>query len=368
MANETELLERLAANPDDTESLLVYADLLQQAGDPRGELCVVQHELEAAPDDAGLRAREEALFEAHKKSWLGDFDGDDGVELTWRRGFIDAVRIAHDYYRDDEDRSIKETLGPLLDLPVAKLVRTIVVGLWVNDEGQCEYGETAEVLAARRLPSVRKLHLADFKYFGEETEISWTYLGNLSEIWANLPNLEELTLQGGDMTLGQIDLPRVKRVEVITGGLPGDALRSLASARWPEIEELTIYFGSRNYGASGTVEDIAPILAGTGLPKLRSLGLMNAEITDALCALLPKAPIVKQLRALNLSKGLMTIEGARALATGGAALSHLELLDVTENYLSEEAQALVAGLAKEVRAGEQRGDENEEYRYTQVGE
>jgi len=368
MANETELLERLAANPDDTEALLVYADLLQHAGDPRGELCAVQHKLEAAPDDASLRAREAALLEAHGKSWLGDFLGDAGVEVTWRRGFVDAVRISHDYFRDDEDRSIAETLGPLLDLPVARLVRSITLGLWVNDEGQCEYGEAAEVLAARSLPSLRRLHLADFKYFGEETEISWTYLGDLSEVWKNVPNLERLTLQGGAMTLGTIDLPRVRSVEVVTGGLDAASITSLATARWPELEELTIYFGSDNYGASGGVEELRPLLAGTGVPKLRSLGLVNAEFTDALCAALPAAAVVKQLRRLDLSKGMMTIEGARALAAGRAAFAHLEELDLGENYLSDEAQALVAGIAKQVSCEGQRGDENEEYRYPQVGE
>jgi uncharacterized protein (TIGR02996 family) len=60
------LEEAIRARLDDPEPFLVYADWLAQAGDPRGELIVVQHALgdEALPPSeiARLRARERELM------------------------------------------------------------------------------------------------------------------------------------------------------------------------------------------------------------------------------------------------------------------------------------------------------------------
>lgn len=51
--NDAELFAQIAAAPDSVAAYLVLADVLQQRGDPRGELIVTQHALDtAAPRDA----------------------------------------------------------------------------------------------------------------------------------------------------------------------------------------------------------------------------------------------------------------------------------------------------------------------------
>lgn len=61
---ETELLDALRARPDDRGLRLVYADLLVERGDPRGELLILEEQVERAPDDTapGWRAGAERLL------------------------------------------------------------------------------------------------------------------------------------------------------------------------------------------------------------------------------------------------------------------------------------------------------------------
>ncbi len=60
------LLAEIRSNPDDPELLAIYADLLQQAGDPRGTLIALQ----LADDDESRRAAR-ALLKVHQRDWLG---------------------------------------------------------------------------------------------------------------------------------------------------------------------------------------------------------------------------------------------------------------------------------------------------------
>src|SRR5262249_35366774 len=94
-------LQAICAEPDEDAHRLVYADWLDDNGDPaRAELIRVQCALaKLGPDDPrrpGLLERERAVFEAHNLPWL--------VELpewarpqrpdvcTFRRGFLASVR------------------------------------------------------------------------------------------------------------------------------------------------------------------------------------------------------------------------------------------------------------------------------------
>lgn len=62
---EDELLAALRARPDDRGLRLVYADLLVERGDPRGELLILEEQIERAVDDAapGFCAGAERLLD-----------------------------------------------------------------------------------------------------------------------------------------------------------------------------------------------------------------------------------------------------------------------------------------------------------------
>jgi uncharacterized protein (TIGR02996 family) len=62
MTLESELLDAICAEPDRDEPRIVYADWLEQQGDPRGELIHAQ----CTP---GLEARADELLALHRGLW-----------------------------------------------------------------------------------------------------------------------------------------------------------------------------------------------------------------------------------------------------------------------------------------------------------
>jgi uncharacterized protein (TIGR02996 family) len=81
-AKAAELLARILAHPDDDEARLVYADALQDAGDPRGEMILLQ-----------LRGADaQKLIRAHQDEWLGDL-ARIGTNAIFRRGFLSSIDL-----------------------------------------------------------------------------------------------------------------------------------------------------------------------------------------------------------------------------------------------------------------------------------
>jgi len=381
-ARDPELEAALIEDPDDVDAALVYGDWLQAQGDPRGELIVAQHALSRSPRrgslaDAVLRLRApydaqlRALAQRHD---LCAPDKERGrIQVTWGLGFIRGARLAHDHFATGQtgDASLSETLIDFLQLPSARLLQELTVGLWRNDDGQCEYRGVAEALAKLRPPALRRLHLADFK-LRRETEISWTDLGDLEPIWGALPRLREVVLQGGEVRLGAIRAPSLRSFELRTGGLSAASMRSIAALEAPALERLVIWFGDPRYGGDAGLEDLRPLLDRRDLPALRHLGLCNALFQDAICELLGSSSLLEQVEVLDLSMGLMSDEGAAALARARPRLKSLRELIVDDNYLTGAARKTLKGLCPKLTFGEQKEpyvwDDGSQHRYVSVSE
>ncbi|MEO8705817.1 MAG: hypothetical protein ABI867_37650 [Kofleriaceae bacterium] len=105
---------------DDVDALLVYADLLQQQGDPHGELIVLQHRGLAIEAGALLDAHAPALLGTAHRLWsLGM------IELTWERGFIAGVRL-----RPMDPRAAFDAVAVarmVLAQPLARFVTTLTI-------------------------------------------------------------------------------------------------------------------------------------------------------------------------------------------------------------------------------------------------
>jgi uncharacterized protein (TIGR02996 family) len=96
MTHDDAFLRAIIENPDDDSLRLVYADYLDERGDPRGEFIRVQIALAGLPDNdprrGELEARERQLLEEHKDEWVGRIR--DWVDGGWcfRRGML-AISI-----------------------------------------------------------------------------------------------------------------------------------------------------------------------------------------------------------------------------------------------------------------------------------
>ncbi|MCA9175777.1 MAG: TIGR02996 domain-containing protein, partial [Planctomycetales bacterium] len=84
-------LQQVVENPDDDAARLVYADYLEEQGDPRSEFIRVQCELaRTSPLDPGyedLSLRSEDLLDEHRDTWVGGL-APDVKKAVFERGFI----------------------------------------------------------------------------------------------------------------------------------------------------------------------------------------------------------------------------------------------------------------------------------------
>jgi uncharacterized protein (TIGR02996 family) len=361
------------AADDDATPAQVYADWLQSEGDPRGELAAIQLRRAHDRKNKELKSLEKELLKQHADRLLGKLQpAHELMKLKWHAGFIRDARIANttDNDEDDEDKKkgkiqIPDVISWLLDEPSARFLRKLTVGIVTFFENN--YEEVAARIGQRFLPSLRELFIGDFD--SEDTELSWSELGNVEPIYAALPNLKKLTLRSGNMTLGSIVLPKLEAFIVETGGLDEDAAEAIAAAKWPSLRSLSIQIGAEEYGGDADLEQLRPIFDGVGLPRLEHLGLMNAEITESLIEPLATSKILPQLRSISLGMGTLGDEGVQILYRYQKAFAHLEKIDLDDNFISHEGERLLAQTKLNVHIGEQRDDEGDpSNRYASVAE
>src|SRR5262245_22646569 len=89
-------LRAIRAAPDDDLPRLIYADYLDEHGDPRGEFIRIQIERPRLPRDdvrrLELKAREDELLRRHREEWEGPLAAVVS-HAVFRRGFIDDVLV-----------------------------------------------------------------------------------------------------------------------------------------------------------------------------------------------------------------------------------------------------------------------------------
>jgi len=368
-----ELEKAINADPYDATGYAVYADWLQDQGDPRGELISLQLTAETKRD-AKLAKAAAAKLEGNAGYFLGPladhtktYDGTGDDAFTWRFGFIHAAKLSHNQYSDDGfEGSMAEVLETLLRHPSGRFLTELVFG-FNNDPNEDPLDDLIGILARKAPATIRKLHFGDFEY-PDETEMSWYHVGNLGKLWKAVPHLQALIVQGGEFELGTIELPELVRAEFRTGGLSAASAKAIAKAMWPRIEHLEVWYGEDEYGGTAKVADAAALLDRTDLPRLTSLGIKNTSFTDELCGVLARGRLLPQLTRLDLSMGIMTDAGAQLLAAHKDAFTHLAVLDVSDNYLTKAGIAALKGLAKSVVTTRQREDDDPEYRHPSVGE
>jgi uncharacterized protein (TIGR02996 family) len=345
----------IAERPDERGGYEVYADWLDERGDPRGEWIHVQLATEDRPGDAELRQREQDLLATHEAEWLGRLSSSGywptvPIQVAWRRGFVHRAEVRTQYETEEAALIYRE----LAALPAAALLRELRASV------ACSYGgggdddsSLIEALRDRPLPTLRVLELDPFEF-----QLSWTHVGDLSRANAALARLEALTIGAGRITLGAIDLPELRRLRLESGGLRAHVLASLAAARWPALETLEVFLGTSEYGGTCTPVDVMPILAGATLPLVTRLALCNGTFGDELAVAATRAPILSRLRALDLSLGTMGADGAAAIVEHAVAFAHLDELDLSENYIPDAAcERLRAVLPNAKLAGQRHEDE-----------
>src|SRR5690349_14793575 len=121
-------LYRSVIEADDRDPIFsVWADHLINQGDPRGELVHLCDRLETDPTPE-LKRHFQELLGRHAEEWCPGFQSG-AIELGWRHGFIDRLRVIEGEWIDENNQLEKPdaTVIDLLKRPTADRIREIVL-------------------------------------------------------------------------------------------------------------------------------------------------------------------------------------------------------------------------------------------------
>jgi hypothetical protein len=212
-------------------------------------------------------------------------------------------------------------------------VPALVIGEW-GDAYEAAVPVDALAERASALPALRALFLGEL--IGEESEISWIQLTDVTPVLRAFPGLEVLRVRGSDgLDFVPGSYPGLRELAFESGGLPAEIVRAVGESDLPNLRHLELWLGTDTYGGDTTVADLASILAGANTPVLSYLGLRDSEIADDIAAAAAGAPVVARLETLDLSLGMLSDVGAAALLAG-QPLTHLRKLDLHHHFLTEE--------------------------------
>ncbi|MFO0810388.1 MAG: TIGR02996 domain-containing protein [Gemmataceae bacterium] len=259
-------LAAILAHPDDDLPRLVYADWLDDRGDPRGEFIRLEIELERdlLRYDAAAKARLariHELLESNGDVWFANVAGVASDFSHWR-GFVDTITL--------ESSAFLRHGADILDRDPIRQVR--LSGAW----------EDAERLAeSPLLGRVRELSLRE------------NYLRNLeATIILESPHLHDLLWL--DLAGNRFDY---RAIEIAAG------CRHLASLK-------TLILSHNNVGSNGT----AALARSEALRRLTSLSLSHAHVGPVGIDALTYQSMLEGLTDLDLSGNPIGGRGVRALA------------------------------------------------------
>jgi hypothetical protein len=281
-----------------------------------------------------------------------------------------SYRVRLDFENFDRGGRLPDLLARLLADPQVPRLKSLVIGAW----DFARSNDSAPIVAllasaASRLASLEALFFGDIIY--EEREISWIKQSDISPLFSALPALRVLGVRGASgLAVGTIKHARLEELVFESGGLPRRIIEAVVAAELPELRHLELWLGKRDYGYEGSLDTLAPLLAGTRFPKLRYLGLKDSEEQDAIARAVALSPLLERLEVLDLSMGTLSDEGAQALLAT-PAVARLKKLDIHHHFVSPELVQELKKLGPEVDASAPKKpymDGKELFRYVAVGE
>ncbi len=393
----------ILASADPGPLAQVLGDWLEGQGHPWGRLIALDHAASTAPTAARRTeiAREVTqLLQSQGVPILGDLArAGRPTRFEFEGGFIDEAVIA-----SPGDRPVlPERLRTLFGLPIARRLRKLTLHCqpgrlpshqdWdasMDDVIAPWDGVYDELRSAP--PTLRELA------FGEPPPTSaaaYVAQPDLAAVAARLPRLHalEITCLGGQQGLGAFGFPELRSLEIRLANANAADLTSIRAAALPALERLVVWFGAEAactlddvyeardwdednedanrypefYPSSDlekleiydtqqayTAADLLAFLHGSWPATLKHLGLASMVMPPEALADALAAPVVAQLKTLDLSGGMFSDNVVDALVRSAPHIRHLESIDLSGNRLSK---AAIDRLKKELpnaRPGKQR--------------
>jgi uncharacterized protein (TIGR02996 family) len=372
-SEELAFIERIREQPDDDGPRLIFADWLDERGDPRGEFIRVQCALARLPDGdarrSNLELAEHQLLESHQAAWTAPLAGL-ASDWTYRRGFIDSLSVTAVAFLERGGEIFR--LGPvrrirfvdsghcfvkLVESPFLGKVREIdLCGSFLGNNG------VSLLSRAKQLSRLELLHLGfnDLSDPALKALADMPHLANLSELYLDdnrqigppglraiadspyLGNLRRLDLGGNNLTETALKVlingDALKKLDALTlaGNQIGDGgAESLARS------ELLDRMIARNSVLDLSRNNIGPLGARAlaESPRLEPLFALKLDINvlgDQGLTSLAQSPYLRNLRRLELQENRITDVGVMALARS-RLVETLDFIDLTGNFITTES-------------------------------
>lgn len=383
-------VQAIVDEPDEIAPYLVYADWLEDQGDPLGEFIRVQWELEdegvTAANRKSLAAREKALLKKHEATWLGDLSDDlvgqkGPADLLWGskkfyqwemgRGFLDSLHI--EYLLPAFAQTFKKS-------PLASTLRKLTIRHPSNSYDLEDIEEYADrEWDEEDAPSLKMLNGTKFdnlRYFeiseddGQNCHCDTPTVQNMIKL---MPRLESLQVDAHSINVGAVFRLKLPQLRSLTLQHTADRypLEVLARNKSLEnLESLYLWPHAMDFDAEGAYIDFEGFKAlchSTNLPALKDVSLYLTDIGNEGLAELVKSPLYQRLTSLNLVYGIITEEGVATLCEAGPA--NLQQLNLSGNYISKDGLKQLKDAIPFAEAKDQFGGEpTDEYEYLWNGD
>ena len=243
---------------------------------------------------------------------------------------VEAKKYALSYDEAEEgvnlmDRILKDKKLPSL--------RQITIGCWGYDGEDCSAIADGIVANKEKFAHLEGLFWGDMD--SEEQEISWIEQVDLGPVLDVMPLLNNLKIKGTN-NLSMKPRPNLKSLEIISGGLPDSVVEDILGSDLFNLEKLVLYVGVEDYGFEGDLAVFKPLFSKDRFPKLKWLGIVDAEEQDAVVEMFLESDILPQLETMDISAGVLTDKGAQLLLDHVDKISHLKFINMKYNYLSDE--------------------------------
>lgn len=374
-ARNPDIEDTILAEPDNPSGYLVYADWLQAHGDPRGELIMLDYRLEQKTHDARLLRARRRFEKNHRARLLPErvyemlrnhhrYPGE-VCELERRYGFLYRAHLGRAL--TDPPYTVRELLLALLHHPSAALLQELRIGAVLSsvtaDRAEhagppgnghtrggwpaYDYEPVITALCRAAPASLRRLVLAD----PAVDEPRRSRLGPVDGLFTSLPGLTDVRLSADELELAQIHAPALRRFQLNTPVIRPEFLDAFDRASWPRLCELRLCGNDHALDIGA----LTRLLSGKPTPELATLVITHTRDTGEILHALMRSPLIKQLRALDLSYGDLSDNDVAAMREHAGAFASLQALTLDGNFISRAARADVREVFPDASLADQRG-------------
>jgi uncharacterized protein (TIGR02996 family) len=326
MSSADGFIKAIIEDPDDDALRLIYADWLDERGDPRGQFIRVQCRLAALPpDDPGrfeLEEEEHDLLKAHQEEWAAPYRG---VVEEWgfARGLVERVKLTADTLLSRGDALFGQ--HPVRDI------------LLEGEENSVEAVSNCSLLS--RIEKLEIVGYLGLSTLGFQSLVASPYLGRLRSLsvaqeWPGLRFLFESPL-----------MARLRSLDLRQSSITDHALRALAST--PTVSALqTLRLRQPNCTWRGVVDLLtSPCLTNLSTLEMPNSNRLAVGVDRVELFARPEAKsLLARLTSLDLTSHDVRVRGLKSLLFHLRNIQHLCLnnchLDKTAGEMIAEAPSL----------------------------